>query len=196
MQKKPTFRYQRIRDIREDNGYLQQDIADMLGLYLNTYRRYETGERTIPVNLLRKLSKIYNVSLDYLTEIEEETLQQGKKCMQEIEVSGINYAIQPLYRLLCYIKENKELYLLLLNNSTDDNFSSVMMQNTIDFLKYKSQNILPGSNNFSDYIFQYILSGCIHVIRSWINSSMTESPEEIAQLIYNASISVIETYKE
>ncbi|HBN38873.1 MAG TPA: transcriptional regulator [Ruminococcaceae bacterium] len=72
MQKKPTFRYQRIRDIREDNGYLQQDIADMLGLYLNTYRRYETGERTIPVNLLRKLSKIYNVSLDYLTEIEEE----------------------------------------------------------------------------------------------------------------------------
>ncbi len=72
MQKKSTFRYQRIRDIREDNGYLQQDIADMLGLYLNTYRRYETGERTIPVNLLRKLSKIYNVSLDYLTEIEEE----------------------------------------------------------------------------------------------------------------------------
>lgn len=72
MQKKSTFKYQRIRDIREDNGYLQQDIADMLGLYLNTYRRYETGERTIPVNLLRKLSKIYNVSLDYLTEIEEE----------------------------------------------------------------------------------------------------------------------------
>lgn len=72
MQKKSTFRYQRIRDIREDNGYLQQNIADMLGLYLNTYRRYETGERTIPVNLLRKLSKIYNVSLDYLTEIEEE----------------------------------------------------------------------------------------------------------------------------
>lgn len=72
MQKKSTFRYQRIRDTREDNGYLQQDIADMLGLYLNTYRRYETGERTIPVNLLRKLSKIYNVSLDYLTEIEEE----------------------------------------------------------------------------------------------------------------------------
>lgn len=72
MQKKSTFKYQRIRDIRADNGYLQQDIADMLGLYLNTYRRYETGERTIPVNLLRKLSKIYNVSLDYLTEIEEE----------------------------------------------------------------------------------------------------------------------------
>lgn len=140
--------------------------------------------------------KYYGNVRDVLTEIEEETLKQGQKCMQEIEVSGINYAIQSLYRLLCYIKENKELYQLLLNNSTDDNFSSVMMQNTIDFLKCKSQNILPDSNNFSDYIFQYILSGCIHVIRSWINSPMTESPEEIAQLIYNASVSVIETYKE
>lgn len=140
--------------------------------------------------------KYYGNVRDVLTEIEEETLKQGQKCMQEIEVSGINHAIQPLYRLLCYIKENKDLYQLLLNNSADDNFSSVMIQDTIDFLKYKSKNILADNNNFSDYIFQYILSGCIHVIRSWIDSSMVESPEEIAQLIYNASISVIETYKE
>lgn len=140
--------------------------------------------------------KYYGNVRDVLTEIEEETLKQGQKCMQEIEASGINCAIQPLYRLLCYIKENKDLYQLLLNNSVDDNFSSVMIQDTIDFIKYKSQNILADNNNFSDYIFQYILSGCIHVIRSWIDNSMEESPEEIAQLIYNASISVIEKYKE
>lgn len=72
MQKKFTYKYQRIRDLREDNGYLQQDIANVLDLYLNTYRRYETGQTTIPVNLLKKLSKFYNVSMDYLTEIEEE----------------------------------------------------------------------------------------------------------------------------
>ncbi|MCM1227223.1 MAG: TetR/AcrR family transcriptional regulator [Clostridium sp.] len=141
--------------------------------------------------------KYYGNVRDVLTEIEKETLEQGQKCMQEIEVSGINYAIQPLYRLLCYIKENKELYQMILNNSADDNFSSVMIQDTIDFLKSKCQNILDDNNNFSDsdYIFQYILSGCIRVIQSWLNSSMTESPKEIAQLIYTASVSVIETYK-
>ncbi|MDE5985301.1 MAG: helix-turn-helix domain-containing protein [Eubacterium sp.] len=72
MQKRSTYKYQRIRDLREDKGYLQQDIANVLDLYLNTYRRYETGQTTIPVNLLRKLSEFYNVSMDYLTEIEEE----------------------------------------------------------------------------------------------------------------------------
>ncbi len=70
--KKSTYKYQRIRDIREDKDLTQQDIADYLNLYLNTYRRYETGEQTIPINLLKKLSKFYKVSIDYLTEIEEE----------------------------------------------------------------------------------------------------------------------------
>lgn len=139
--------------------------------------------------------KYYGNVCDVLTEIEEEVLKQGQKCMQEIEVSGSDSAIQPLYRLLCYAKENKELYLLLLNNSADNNFLSVMIEDAIDFLKYKSQNILPDSKKFSDYLFQYILSGCIHVVHSWINSPMTESPEEIAQLIYNASISIIKAYK-
>lgn len=72
MKKRPTYRYQRIRDTREDKDLTQQDIANYLNLYLNTYRRYETGEQTIPVNLLKKLSKLYKVSMDYLTEFEEE----------------------------------------------------------------------------------------------------------------------------
>ena len=40
--KKATYRYQRIRDLREDKDLTQQQIADYLNLYLNTYRRYET----------------------------------------------------------------------------------------------------------------------------------------------------------
>ena len=72
MQKKPTYKYQRIRDIREDKDLTQKSIADFLNLYLNQYRRYENGETTIPVNILKKLSKFYKVSMDYLTEIEEE----------------------------------------------------------------------------------------------------------------------------
>lgn len=72
MQKKSTYKYQRIRDIREDKDLTQQNIADYLNLYLNQYRRYESGETTIPVNVLKKISKLYKVSMDYLTEIEEE----------------------------------------------------------------------------------------------------------------------------
>ena len=70
--KKATYRYQRIRDLREDKDLTQQQIADYLNLYLNTYRRYETGQQTIPINLVKRLSAVYGVSIDYLTDIEEE----------------------------------------------------------------------------------------------------------------------------
>ena len=53
--KKETYKYQRIRDIREDKELAQQYVADYLDLYLTTYRRYETGEQTIPVNILKNL---------------------------------------------------------------------------------------------------------------------------------------------
>lgn len=74
MKRKSTYKYQRIRDIREDRDITQQEIADYLNLYLNTYRRYETGEQTIPINILKKLSKFYKTSIDYLTELEEEII--------------------------------------------------------------------------------------------------------------------------
>ncbi len=53
--KKETYKYQRIRDIREDKELVQQYVANYLDLYLTTYRRYETGEQTIPVNILKNL---------------------------------------------------------------------------------------------------------------------------------------------
>lgn len=43
MKLKTTYKYQRIRDIREDRDKTQKEIADYLNLYLNQYRRYETG---------------------------------------------------------------------------------------------------------------------------------------------------------
>ena len=35
MNQKTTYKYQRIRDTREDNDYTQKEIADILNLYLN-----------------------------------------------------------------------------------------------------------------------------------------------------------------
>lgn len=58
--------YQKIRDLREDNNKTQQDIADYINKKLTTYRRWETGEREIPVHIVIKLAEYYNVTTDYL----------------------------------------------------------------------------------------------------------------------------------
>ena len=56
----------RLRDLREDNNYTQKYIAKLLYMKQQQYSRYESGEYEIPLECLIKLSKLYNVSLDYI----------------------------------------------------------------------------------------------------------------------------------
>ena len=59
-------KYQRIRNLREDNDLKQSEIAEKLNLQREVYRRYETGQREIPLNIAILIANIYNVSIDYL----------------------------------------------------------------------------------------------------------------------------------
>ena len=61
-----TMKYKRIRDLREDRDMTQTQIANVLGMSQTGYSKYETGENDIPTNILIKLSRFYNTSIDYI----------------------------------------------------------------------------------------------------------------------------------
>ena len=58
--------FRRLRDLREDQDYTQKYVAAYLNMHRSVYRRYETGEREIPVWALIKLAELYNTSTDYI----------------------------------------------------------------------------------------------------------------------------------
>ena len=58
--------YNRVRDLREDADKTQAQIAEVLKVGTTTYRRWETGEREIPLHIIIDLAKMYKVSLDYI----------------------------------------------------------------------------------------------------------------------------------
>lgn len=58
--------YENIKNLREDNDWTQQDLADKLFINRRTYSSYETGVRSVPPEILDKLAEIYNTSVDYL----------------------------------------------------------------------------------------------------------------------------------
>lgn len=60
------MRYEKIRNLREDNDLNQTQLATILNIAQTTYSNYENGNREIPISILIQLSKFYNVSLDYL----------------------------------------------------------------------------------------------------------------------------------
>lgn len=64
--------YQRIRDLREDMDLNQTQLAKMLNVSQSTYSRYENGQLDIPSEVLIILSRLYNVSVDYLLGLKDE----------------------------------------------------------------------------------------------------------------------------
>lgn len=62
------MKYKRIRDLREDCDLTQTELGKKLNLPQRTYAYYESGERTIPPEILIALADFYNTSIDYILE--------------------------------------------------------------------------------------------------------------------------------
>lgn len=56
----------RIIDIREEYDLSQKDVANILDVSQQTYSRYETEEKIIPIKHLNKFCNHFKVSLDYV----------------------------------------------------------------------------------------------------------------------------------
>ena len=59
-----------LKDERLKRDFTQQEIADILKITKQQYSLYETGKRTMPIEKIAKLAKLYDVSIDYLVGIE------------------------------------------------------------------------------------------------------------------------------
>lgn len=64
--------FKRLKDLRENNDLKQENIANYLKITRQQYGLYETGKRTIPIDLLIKLTKYYNTSIDYIVNLKKE----------------------------------------------------------------------------------------------------------------------------
>lgn len=58
--------FENIRNLREDNDKIQNELAEYLNVKQTTYSKYELGKINVPVEVLIKLADYYDVSIDYL----------------------------------------------------------------------------------------------------------------------------------
>ncbi|MBQ9967375.1 MAG: helix-turn-helix transcriptional regulator [Oscillospiraceae bacterium] len=60
------YKYQRLKDLREDRDLYQKNVADLLGTTQRQYSRWETGAQEIPFHHVITLAKFYKCSIDYI----------------------------------------------------------------------------------------------------------------------------------
>ena len=73
----------RIRELREDNDKLQEDLSKVLNVSQQQYSRYETGTSQMSYEQLIKLAHYYNVSVDYILYNTDERKPYPKSIMSD-----------------------------------------------------------------------------------------------------------------
>lgn len=73
------LKYGRVRDLRNDRGLTQDDVAKVLHVSQNTYCQYEIGTTRYPLDVVVALAEFYNVSIDYLVELTDEPTPYPRK---------------------------------------------------------------------------------------------------------------------
>lgn len=70
---------QRLEDLRKDKDLTQEQVAKLLDLKREQYRRYETGINEVKASFIIKICKLYNVSADYILGLTNEYKELPKK---------------------------------------------------------------------------------------------------------------------
>lgn len=55
-----------LKELREQNGFAQKDVAKQLNITPSSYHCYEAGKRQPTPEMLCKLADVFEVSVDYL----------------------------------------------------------------------------------------------------------------------------------
>lgn len=89
----------RIKNLRKNKGYTQQELADIIGKSLRTLQKYETGEIEVSIAVVNQLAKELDTTptfiLGYDTEIEPiRTLADVMNYLFHIEqAEGLEFSI-------------------------------------------------------------------------------------------------------
>lgn len=140
--------YENLRKIREEKGYTQNDVADILNIKRQQYQLYESGKREIPIIFVKKLATIYKVSVDYLLEctgdLEDNEIHDSD--LDEYSFRKLTERLADAYEEAEELNENykriqtkfnREASKLLLNNTTSTEWLLTQYKKTI--LKYTTE---------------------------------------------------------
>ncbi len=82
--------FERLKELRNEEGITQQTIADILNVQRATYAGWETGKDIMPLRQLNKVANNYKISLDYLTGLSNNSEKMKSKIGDTIDINLVS----------------------------------------------------------------------------------------------------------
>lgn len=80
----------RIKDLRTKKGMLQQDLAKELNVSKSTIAMWETSKRMPDTEMLRRIARFFNVSIDFLLDNEKSSSNNVEELPEELVILNRN----------------------------------------------------------------------------------------------------------
>ncbi|ART78101.1 transcriptional regulator [Sutcliffiella horikoshii] len=120
MMNNTSFLARNIKSLRNQKNWSQQDLADRLNRVHGTISKWETEKEVPPIETLIELSKLFQVSIDYLVGNHYEQEHYVKEFNQLYQ---IKQADEELMHIVDYLKQHpnfKDILHKYINQSISD----------------------------------------------------------------------------
>ena len=123
---------------------------------------------------------------DLLREIEENMEAQIKRAIEEHPIVSGNenafYFIEDMFRVL---DEEREISKALIGPNGDMGFIHRIERIIKENSRGTLEKMFPGKKEDLKYFYAVCLSGCLGLVKVWLNEGEEKSPEEMAQMTFN-----------
>lgn len=123
---------------------------------------------------------------DLLREIEENMDAQIKRAIEEHPIVSGNenafYFIEDMFRVL---DEEREISKALIGPNGDMGFIHRIERIIKENSRGTLEKMFPGKKEDLKYFYAFCLSGCLGLVKVWLNEGEEKSPEEMAQMTFN-----------
>lgn len=137
----------------------------------------------------------YTDQFDLFKQIEAEFIADVNSYLDNFTLEqGETGLLQLIVKIFEYVEENKELCRVLLGRTGDMDFQTHIMQIVSKRVFFEWRKRIKVDETVAEYIYTYVATGSIGIIRKWLFAEKQESPQKMAALVARLANKGIEAF--
>lgn len=113
-----------LQELRKEKGYQQKEVAGYIKIKPTTYNTYETGRTEPPIEVLVRLSYLYQIPIDTL--VQKDRLYRTSTEVTEL----LNEYKQQLKEIEKQLQEENDPYLIAMKNALEKMVEQLIILNS------------------------------------------------------------------